>query len=163
ALIIRISASGVGRTDWKYASSFPRAATKTISASASSATRRKPVRPSHLSRYGSSPVAPHSCFADGAPIQHEEAIATPSRHRLLRSARGDDPEAGRYVAEHRHAEPSVLMANEVRHALELAKDRGQEQQRVDDVEGMVADQEHAVLRAQEPTEALEVDDLVSVI
>src|SRR5262249_28678249 len=68
------------------------------------------------------PVAPHSCFADGARIQHEEAIATQGRNRLLRSARGDDPEAGRYVAEHRHAEPSLLMANEVRHALELAKD-----------------------------------------
>jgi hypothetical protein len=44
-----------------------------------------------------------------------------------------------------------------------AEHRRQQQQRVDDVESMVADQDHAAPGAEEPMQSLEVDDPVPVI
>src|SRR5262245_66367758 len=76
---------------------------------------------------------------------------------------GGDLEAGGYLPQQRDVEPAVLVADEAWHAMQLAEDRRQQQQRVDDVEGVVADEEHRAVGAQESAQPLEVDDLVPVV
>ena len=57
----------------------------------------------------------------------------------------------------------LKVPDEAWHAMQRAEDRRQQQQRVDDVEGVVADEEHGAVGAQESAEPLEVDDLVPVV
>ena len=57
----------------------------------------------------------------------------------------------------------LKVPDEAWHAMQLAEDRRQQQQRVDDVEGVVADEEHGAVGAQKSAEPLEVDDVVPVV
>jgi hypothetical protein len=55
------------------------------------------------------------------------------------------------------------VADEPRRAVELPEHRRQEQQRVDDVERVIADEEHTATGAEEPMQSFEVDDPMSMI
>src|SRR5207247_10458318 len=68
-------------------------------------------------------VAAHARLADRTGIQHEESVPAQCRERLLRTARWDDLEACRDLAQHGPAEPAVLVSDDPGHAVQRAQHR----------------------------------------